>query len=110
MAIQTHPPLKSGQWHRQSTRETPRQATRAAHGVHMDYYDPTGAHIVVRYEGTVDQGGHDYRVERDGIFQGLITCFPGGTWQATNVDGRTSTGFSTPLAAAGSLLTEAGVI
>lgn len=110
MAIQPHPPLKSGRSPRQSTTETPRGATRAAHGVHMDYYDPTGAHIAVRYEGTAPQDGLDYRVERDGVLQGFITRYPGSTWHAANVNGRTSTGFSTPFAAAGSLLTEAGDI
>ena len=46
MAIQTHPPAKSDHWRRQNAPETPRQATRAAHGVHMDYYDTTSAHIL----------------------------------------------------------------
>ncbi len=76
----------------------------------MDYFDPTGAHVAVRYEGTATEGGLDYRVERDDVFQGVITRYPDSVWQAAGVVGRTFTGFTTPLTAATALLETANTI
>lgn len=108
MAVQTHPPLETRRPRSQSAAEAHAQAVRAAHGVVMDYFEPAGAHIIVRYEGTAPQGGHDYRVERDGVLLGLITRYPDSVWQAAGVDGRTFTGLTTPRAAAASLLERVG--
>lgn len=109
MAVQTHPPRATCRSRLQSAAEARAQAVRAAHGTVMDYFEPTGAHITVRYEGTAPQGGHDYRVERNGDLQGLITRYPDSVWQAASVDGRTFTGFRTPLEAAQALLAQAGI-
>lgn len=76
----------------------------------MDYFDPTGARIIVRYEGTAPDDGHDYRVERDNVLQGHITGYPSGTWHAATATGRTATGFTTPRAATHALLEERDLV